>query len=267
MAHAREEVAVAFPIDGGAEGGGQDITHGVSVVLIDGQSGWIVVDPLTSVETAAAAVALARKHLGNQPIRAVIFTHSHADHFGGAKGVLPDGAGDVPPFGSRTASLTSYRGMSALVLTMRSFVLPLLTSENAAQTPGSRFPGKHVKSGSSPTARLIFMLALALAAPLAGLHQHHREHDGYDPARLPQRQTLAQRIDGIALDRGRYTHARELLEESLKLNRALGDRQHTALSLNNLGVVAQMASRVVVPMIGSPPIPMAVVIPKPAFAI
>ena len=60
--------------------------------LIRGSSGWIVVDPLTASETAAAALALARKHLGDAPIVAVIFTHSHIDHFGGIAGVLPDEA-------------------------------------------------------------------------------------------------------------------------------------------------------------------------------
>lgn len=58
--------------------------------LIRGKSGWIVVDPLTSKETAAAALALARKHLGTEPIVAVIFTHSHVDHFGGIDAVLED---------------------------------------------------------------------------------------------------------------------------------------------------------------------------------
>jgi alkyl sulfatase BDS1-like metallo-beta-lactamase superfamily hydrolase len=60
-----------------------------SMSLIDGVSGWIIVDPLTTVETAAAALALARRHLGNKPVSAVIFTHSHIDHFGGVAGVLP----------------------------------------------------------------------------------------------------------------------------------------------------------------------------------
>ncbi len=56
--------------------------------LIDGDTGWIVVDPLTSAETSARALAFAREHLGNKPISAVIFTHSHVDHFGGVLGIL-----------------------------------------------------------------------------------------------------------------------------------------------------------------------------------
>jgi alkyl sulfatase BDS1-like metallo-beta-lactamase superfamily hydrolase len=58
--------------------------------LVRGRSGWIVVDPLTAKETAAAALAFARLHLGNDPIVAVIFTHSHIDHFGGIEAVLED---------------------------------------------------------------------------------------------------------------------------------------------------------------------------------
>ncbi len=56
--------------------------------LIRGRSGWIIVDPLTSRETATAALALARKHLGAAPIVAVILTHSHVDHFGGMHAVV-----------------------------------------------------------------------------------------------------------------------------------------------------------------------------------
>jgi len=63
---------------------GFDISN---MTLIDGQSGWIVVDPLTARESAAAAIAFAREHLGDKPVTAVIFTHSHADHFGGVLGV------------------------------------------------------------------------------------------------------------------------------------------------------------------------------------
>jgi alkyl sulfatase BDS1-like metallo-beta-lactamase superfamily hydrolase len=59
-----------------------------NITLIEGKTGWIVVDTLTARETATAAMAFARKHLGDKPVSAVIFTHSHADHFGGALGVI-----------------------------------------------------------------------------------------------------------------------------------------------------------------------------------
>jgi alkyl sulfatase BDS1-like metallo-beta-lactamase superfamily hydrolase len=56
--------------------------------LIKGRSGWIIVDPLTTKETAKAAINFARQHFGDMLISAVIFTHSHIDHFGGVLGVL-----------------------------------------------------------------------------------------------------------------------------------------------------------------------------------
>lgn len=65
--------------------------YDVSVMtLIAGDTGWIVVDPLLSAETARASLALANRQLGERPIRAVIFTHSHADHFGGVRGILTE---------------------------------------------------------------------------------------------------------------------------------------------------------------------------------
>jgi alkyl sulfatase BDS1-like metallo-beta-lactamase superfamily hydrolase len=56
--------------------------------IIEGDSGWIVIDPLTASETAAKGMALVRKHLGDKPITGIIFTHSHVDHFGGALGII-----------------------------------------------------------------------------------------------------------------------------------------------------------------------------------
>lgn len=57
------------------------------MTIIEGKSGLIIVDPLISSETASAAMALYRKHVGQRPVRAVIYSHSHVDHYGGVKGV------------------------------------------------------------------------------------------------------------------------------------------------------------------------------------
>jgi alkyl sulfatase BDS1-like metallo-beta-lactamase superfamily hydrolase len=56
--------------------------------VVEGDTGVIVVDPLISRETAAAAFALYQQHRGDRPVKAMIYTHSHADHFGGVKGVI-----------------------------------------------------------------------------------------------------------------------------------------------------------------------------------
>ncbi|MBF0397558.1 MAG: MBL fold metallo-hydrolase [Desulfobacterales bacterium] len=59
-----------------------------NISIIVGKTGWIIVDPLTAKETAAIAIEFARKHLENKPVVAIIFTHSHIDHFGGVSGIL-----------------------------------------------------------------------------------------------------------------------------------------------------------------------------------
>jgi len=58
-----------------------------TISFIDAGSGWIVVDPLTSVEVARAAYELVGEHLGQKPVLAVIYSHSHVDHYGGVGGV------------------------------------------------------------------------------------------------------------------------------------------------------------------------------------
>ncbi len=59
-----------------------------NVTFIAGAHGWILIDPLTSMEVAKAALELANAQLGARPVVAVIYTHSHADHFGGVRGVV-----------------------------------------------------------------------------------------------------------------------------------------------------------------------------------
>ena len=58
-----------------------------NVTFVEGDTGIIVIDPLICTETAAAALALYRRHRGDREVRAVIYTHSHVDHFGGVLGV------------------------------------------------------------------------------------------------------------------------------------------------------------------------------------
>jgi alkyl sulfatase BDS1-like metallo-beta-lactamase superfamily hydrolase len=59
-----------------------------NMTLVEGETGVIVIDPLISAECAAAGLALYREHRGDRPVTAVIYTHSHIDHFGGVLGVV-----------------------------------------------------------------------------------------------------------------------------------------------------------------------------------
>ncbi len=57
------------------------------ISFIEGDTGWIVIDPLISTEVAAASLELLFEHVARRPVVAVIHTHSHIDHWGGVKGV------------------------------------------------------------------------------------------------------------------------------------------------------------------------------------
>lgn len=63
---------------------GADLSN---ITFMEGNTGIIVMDPLISAETAKAALELYYSHRPKKPVVAVIYTHSHVDHFGGVKGV------------------------------------------------------------------------------------------------------------------------------------------------------------------------------------
>lgn len=66
---------------------GYDISN---ITFVRGDTGWIVFDPLMTVECAQAAKQLVDEQLGVYPVKAVIYSHSHADHFGGVRGIVTD---------------------------------------------------------------------------------------------------------------------------------------------------------------------------------
>ncbi|WP_440468423.1 alkyl/aryl-sulfatase [Pseudomonas sp. YH-1] len=59
-----------------------------NTTFIEGKTGWIVIDTLTTPATSKAAYALVSQELGQKPIRAIIYSHAHIDHFGGVKGLV-----------------------------------------------------------------------------------------------------------------------------------------------------------------------------------
>lgn len=70
-----------------------------NITFIKSDTGWIVFDPLTARETAKAALDFINEKLGSRPVVAVVFSHSHADHFGGVRGVVREAdvrSGKVP---------------------------------------------------------------------------------------------------------------------------------------------------------------------------
>jgi alkyl sulfatase BDS1-like metallo-beta-lactamase superfamily hydrolase len=70
-----------------------------NITFVRGETGWIVIDPLITAEPARAALELVNRELGERPVSAVLYTHSHVDHFGGVRGIVD--AEDVGPDGVR----------------------------------------------------------------------------------------------------------------------------------------------------------------------
>ena len=66
---------------------GYDLSN---ITFIQGDTGWIVFDPLISKETARAALDFINEKQGARPVVAVIYSHSHADHYGGVRGLASD---------------------------------------------------------------------------------------------------------------------------------------------------------------------------------
>ena len=146
-----------------------------NMTFVEGDSGVIAIDPLISAETAAAALALYRKNRGDRPVTAVIYTHSHADHFGGVQGILPDGAGDVPilapdGFLEHAVSENVYAGVA---MNRRAAYMYGAILERSADRPGEHRPGPGHLRGRARAAR-----------PDGG---HHPHRAGGDHRRRPDR--------------------------------------------------------------------------------
>ena len=74
-------------VDGIYQVRGYDMTN---ITFVRGDTGWIVFDPLMSVECSRAAFALVTEHLGERPVTGIVMSHPHIDHYGGIKGVVSE---------------------------------------------------------------------------------------------------------------------------------------------------------------------------------
>jgi len=74
-------------IDGIYQVRGFDLAN---ITFVKGKTGWIVFDPLTAAETARGAYELISKHVEKLPVVAVIYSHSHGDHWGGVRGIVDE---------------------------------------------------------------------------------------------------------------------------------------------------------------------------------
>ena len=109
------------------------------MTLIKGKTGWIIVDPLTTPAPAKAGLELANKTLGKLPVKAVLFTHSHGDHYGGATGV---------------ASLADVQSGKVQIIAPHAFVKESI--------------GEAIVAGTAMSRRVQFQFGTALPAGKAG---------------------------------------------------------------------------------------------------
>lgn len=74
-------------VDGIYQVRGYDMSN---ITFIKGETGWIVYDPLMTVECAQAAFDLVKENIGDYPVKAVLYSHSHVDHYGGVAGIVSE---------------------------------------------------------------------------------------------------------------------------------------------------------------------------------
>ncbi len=118
------------------------------MTVISGETGWIVIDPLTTTETASAAMALVNETLGERPVSAMLYTHSHADHFGGARGII-----DEAEIAERAVPVVAPHGFSEEAVA-ENLLAGTHMSRRATLMFGQllpRGPAAHIGSGLGPT--------------------------------------------------------------------------------------------------------------------
>ena len=134
-----------------------------NISFIKGNTGWIVFDPLTAKETARAALEFVNQQLGKRPVVAVVYSHSHGDHFGGVRGVVDEAdvkSGKVPiiaPVGFMEAALAEnvYAGnaMNRRMFYQYGVLLPRSPFGHVDQSIGKNTAAGN--SGLIPPTRLI----------------------------------------------------------------------------------------------------------------
>ncbi len=136
-----------------------------NITLIQGKSGWIVIDALTAQETSAAAMAFARKHLGNQKVSALVFTHSHADHFGGALGVI-----SAQEAKSRKIPIVAPTGFMEEATSENILMGPAM-GRRAMYMYGSRLPKNEKGLVDNGLGKAVAFGKLGILAPTITVHQ------------------------------------------------------------------------------------------------
>jgi len=198
-----------------------------NMTFIAGNSGWIIIDPLSSAESARAALDLANEHLGARPVVAVIISHSHVDHYGGVLGIMSMAQGlsgevkVIAPEGFVTESLAenvlagnvmqrraTYMYGNLLQPGVRSFVTAGLGAALSMGSIGFLAPNDIIRltgetrqvdgveiefqmtPGTEAPAEMVFWLPQHKALCMSEITSHH-QHNLYTPRGAQVRDALA----------------------------------------------------------------------------
>lgn len=166
-----------------------------NMVVIEGETGWIVVDPLITKEAAQAAMGLLNKELGPRPVSAVIYTHSHADHFGGVLGVVDpaqvrSGAVEIIATPDFTKHAVSENVMAGNAMTRRN------TYHMGTMLP--RGPQAQIGVGLGKGASNGVASIIPPTRTIGGSGHHGGHHGAHHGAQLGHAETVT--IDGIVFE-------------------------------------------------------------------
>ncbi len=141
-----------------------------NMTLIRGDTGWIIFDVLLVQETAAAALKFANEQLGERPVVAVIYSHSHADHFGGIRGVVEEA--DVA---SGAVKILAPRGFMDYAIAENIHAGTAMT-RRASYQYGTVLPVSPFGQVDSAIGKALAIGRLGLIAPTQVIEEDFEEH-------------------------------------------------------------------------------------------
>jgi len=141
-----------------------------NMTVIKGESGWILFDVLLTRETAAAAIALVNAQLGERPVRAVVYSHSHIDHFGGVRGVV-----DEADVRSGAVSIIAPAGFMEEAIAENVYVGNAM-SRRASYQYGNLLPSGPYGQVDSAIGKALARGTSGLIAPTLVISQEFEEH-------------------------------------------------------------------------------------------
>ena len=141
-----------------------------NMTLVKGDTGWILFDVLLVRETAAAALSFANEQLGERPVVAVVYSHSHADHFGGIHGVA-----DEADIRSGKVKVIAPRGFMDYVVAENIYAGNAMT-RRASYQYGIVIPSNPVGQVDSAIGKATASGAIGLVAPNLVIEDDFEEH-------------------------------------------------------------------------------------------